>query len=437
MPECGVAARIVLAAAGSYGDLFPTIGLAIGLRHRGHEPIVATSPHYRDLVEGEHLAFHPVRPDLNPFDASILARVMDPRYGSRAVVCELVMPALRASYEDFEAIVSRADLVLSHPITFAVPLAAERHGVPWLSTVLAPLSFFSRYDFPAVPPLVGLTRAARLGPWIARALLALSRAATRSWTAPVDALRRDLGLAPSGHPLFEGQFAPLGTLALFSSVMGRPQPDWPVRTTVTGFVFYDRYGRLPIDLARFLDAGDPPIVFTLGSTAVGALGSEAFYADSVAAALALGRRAVLLVGRAEAGRPRSPLPETIIAVDYAPHAELFPRAAVVVHHGGAGTNGQGLRAGRPALIVPHAHDQPDNALRATRIGVARSVDARRYSARRAIAELDRLLTASRYAAAAADVGRRVRAEDGVATACDAIEAALLASTRDARTPRAH
>ena len=432
-----MAARIVLAAAGSFGDLFPTIGLAIGLRRRGHEPIVATSPHYRALVEGEHLSFHPVRPDLDPFDASILARVMDPRHGSRAVVCELVMPALRASYEDFEAIVSGADLVLSHPITFAVPLAAERHGVPWLSTVLAPLSFFSRYDFPVVPPLTELTRAARLAPWTARAMRALSRAATRSWTAPVDALRRDLGLAPSGHPLFEGQFSPLGTLALFSTVMGRPQLDWPVRTTVTGFVFYDGHGHLPTDLARFLDAGDPPIVFTLGSTAVGARGSEAFYADSVSAALVLGRRAVLLVGRREAGRPQSPLPDTIIVVDYAPHGELFPRAAAVVHHGGAGTNGQGLRAGRPALIVPHAHDQPDNAWRATRIGAARSVPARRYSARRAAAELDRLLTASRYATAAAEIGRCVRAEDGVATACEAIEAALVASTRSAAPRRAH
>jgi rhamnosyltransferase subunit B len=432
-----VAARIVLAAAGSYGDLFPTVGLAIGLQHRGHEPIVATSPHYRDLVEGEHLRFHPVRPDLNPFDASILARVMDARHGSRAVVCELVMPALRASYEDFAAIVSGADLVISHPITFAAPLAAERHGVPWLSTVLAPLSFFSRYDFPAVPPLTGLTRAARIGPWTAFGLLALMRAATRSWTAPVEALRRDLGLAPAGHPLFEGQFSPLGTLALFSNVMGRPQLDWPARTTVTGFVFYDRHGRLPIELARFLEAGDPPIVFTLGSTAVGAPGSEAFYAASVSAALALGRRAVLLVGPAEAERPRSPSPDTIITVEYAPHAELFPRAAVVVHHGGAGTTGQALRAGRPALIVPHAHDQPDNALRATRIGAARSVDARRYSARRATAELDRLLTASRYATAAAEVGRRVRAEDGVGTACQAIDAALLASTSDARPARAH
>ena len=220
-------------------------------------------------------------------------------------------------------------------------------------------------------------------------------------------------------------------------MLATTQPDWPPHTTVTGFVFYDRYGRLPIDLARFLDAGDPPIVFTLGSTAVGARGSDAFYTDSVAAALALGRRAVLLVGRAEAGRPRSPLPDTIIAVDYAPHAELFPTAAVVVHHGGAGTTGQGLRAGRPALIVPHAHDQPDNARRATRIGAARSVDARRYSARRAIAELDRLLTSSRSATAAAEVGRRIRAEDGVATACEAIAAALLASTRDAWAPRPH
>jgi rhamnosyltransferase subunit B len=435
--ECGVPARIVLAAAGSYGDLFPTMGLALGLKRRGHEPIVATSPHYRDLVEGEQVGFHPVRPDLNPFDPSILARAMDPRTGSEVVVRELVMPALRASYEDFGAIVSGADLVLSHPITFAAPLAAERHGVPWLSTVLAPWSFFSRHDFPAIPPFPGIARLARFGPRTAGAILTVSKAVTRSWTAPVQALRRELGLAPSGHPLFEGQFSPLGTLALFSSVIGRPQPDWPARTTVTGFVFYDRHRHLPSELVRFLDAGDPPIVFTLGSSAVGARGSEAFYADSVSAALALGRRAVLLVGTAEASRLGSASPERVVAVDYAPHHELFPRAAVIVHHGGAGTNGQGLRAGRPALIVPHAHDQPDNALRVCRIGAARSVDARRYAVRRATAELDRLIHVPQYAAAAAEVGRRVRAEDGVGTACGAIEDALAAARRESRSPGGH
>lgn len=415
-------ARIVLATAGSYGDLFPILGLAIGLKARGHDAVVATSPHYRSLIEGEGVRFHPIRPDLNPFDPGILERVMDPRRGSEVVVRELVVPAIRESYSDFLEAIQGADLVLSHPITFAAPLAAETKGVPWLATVLAPLSFFSRYDYPAIPPFTGLVHFTSLGPWAAGAMLALSRAATRSWLAPVVALRRELGLPAGGHPLFEGQFSPRGTLALFSPVIGAPQVDWPPNTTVTGYIFYDGQGQLSDELAAFLDAGDPPVVFTLGSTAIGARGADAFYAASLAAALAIGRRAVLLVGRNDAARLRQRLPDGIIAADYAPHHLLFPRAAAIVHHGGAGTTGQALRAGRPALVVPHAHDQPDNARRVAAIGVARVLDARRYSAARATAELRALVDDPGYASRAETIGRRVRAEDGIGAACEAIDA---------------
>ena len=416
--------RIVLATAGSYGDLFPILGLAIGLTARGHEAIVATSPHYRALVEGAGVGFRPIRPDLNPFDPDILERVMDPRRGSEVVVRELVMPALAESYADFVTAIAGADLVLSHPITFAAPLAAETQHVPWMATVLAPLSFFSVHDYPVVPPFNAFAHFTSLGPWAAGAMLALSRAATRSWVAPVVALRRELGLPPAGHPLFEGQFSPRGNLALFSPLIGAPQPDWPRNTIATGYVFYDGSGQLPPALTAFLDAGDPPVVFTLGSTAIGARGADAFYAASIAAARALGHRAVLLVGRNDAARLRQALPDGLIAADYAPHHLLFPRAAAIVHHGGAGTTGQALRAGRPALVVPHAHDQPDNGRRVAKLGVARVLDARRYSAARARAEVRPLLDDPGYASRAEAVGRRVRAEDGVGAACDAIERAI-------------
>lgn len=419
-----MSARIVLATAGSYGDLFPILGLAVGLAARGHEAVVASSPHYKALIEGAGVGFRPIRPDLNPFDPAILERVMDPNKGSEVVVRELVMPALAESYADFVDAVAGADLVLSHPITFAAPLAAETQHVPWMASVLAPLSFFSRYDYPAIPPFTALVHVTALGPWAAGSMLALARAATRSWVAPVVALRRKLGLPPGKHPLFEGQFSPRGNLALFSSLIGEPQPDWPPNTTVTGYVFYDGHGELPSALAEFLDAGDPPVVFTLGSTAIGARGADAFYAASIAAARALGHRAVLLVGRNDAARLRQRLPDGIVAADYAPHHLLFPRAAAIVHHGGAGTTGQALRAGRPALVVPHAHDQPDNGRRVAKLGVARALDARRYSAARATAELQRLLEDPGYASRAEAVGRRVRAEDGVGAACGAIERAI-------------
>ena len=131
-------------------------------------------------------------------------------------------------------------------------------------------------------------------------------------------------------------------------------------------------------------------------------------------------RAVLLTG---ANRPPA-LPRGVIAVSYAPHSELFPRAAAIVHQGGIGTTGQALRAGRPMLIVPFSHDQPDNAARCARLGVAGVVPRRWAHARRLGRELEALLADSGMRSRAEQAASRVRAEDGARTAADAIEALL-------------
>jgi UDP:flavonoid glycosyltransferase YjiC (YdhE family) len=250
---------------------------------------------------------------------------------------------------------------------------------------------------------------------------------SRPMTAPLRRFRAELGLPPSADdPLFEGQYSPALNLALFSKVLAAPQPDWPGNTVVTGFPFFDRGEQgegMGDDLRQFLDAGPPPVVFTLGSSGVYTAGD--FYRESAAAAGRLGVRAVLLIGTDERNRPDRTLPENIFVAEYAPYSELFPRAAAVVHQGGVGTTGQGLRAGVPMLVVPFSHDQPDNADRVCQLGVARTVPRRRYSATRAAFELRRLLGDRRYAERAATVGKVVRAEDGVGAACEAIEARLV------------
>ena len=118
---------------------------------------------------------------------------------------------------------------------------------------------------------------------------------------------------------------------------------------------------MPPELTRFLDEGPPPIVFTLGSSAVWV--ARDFYHESIAAAKLLGRRAVLLIGD-ERNQLRESLPPETIAVNYAPFEALLPRACAMVHHGGVGTTSNGLRAGIPTLIVPFAFDQADNAAHA-------------------------------------------------------------------------
>jgi len=117
----------------------------------------------------------------------------------------------------------------------------------------------------------------------------------------------------------------------------------------------------------------------------------------------------------------------MLAVDQAPHSLVMPRAAAVVQQCGIGTLAQALRAGQPMLAVPFAHDQPDNAWRATRLGVARTIPAQRYTARRAERELGRLLDDPAYVARGQAVGAQVREENGAAQACDAIDEVLRAT----------
>lgn len=410
-------ARVVLACWGSYGDLFPYLAIAAAMRDRGHAPVVVSCPVYRELVEQEGVAFAPLRPDVRPDDTVLLRKVMDPRRGTEAIVKDLLAPLVKQSYDDIIAASTGADVLVGHPVVFAAPLAAQRLGLPWLSGVLAPTSFFSAYDFPALPNAPWMVGATRLAPWPGRAVMALVRRITRSWVAPVVALRAQLGLPPAAHPLFDGQFSPFGTLALFSRVLGGPQRDWPARTRITGFPFYNRAIPMPAELSAFLDAGEPPVAFTLGSAAVSVAGG--FYDESAKAVAALGCRAVMLVGGHPENVPAH-VPAGTLVVDSAPHDQLFARAAVVVHQGGVGTTGQALRGGRPQLVVPHAHDQPDNAVRVKRLGVARVVQPARYRAVRVARQLRAIMTDAQMATRAAEVGRIVRAEDGAGAAATAI-----------------
>ena len=415
-------ARVVFTTCGSYGDIHPYLAVGLGLKRRGHQVTIATAEFYRRNVEAEGLRFHPVRPDFAPkrAPAEVIRRSFDPYTGANYLLKTLWLPYVEQSYEDLLEACRQADLLVIHPTMFAAPLVAEKLQLKWISVVLAPSVFLSAIDPPVYPPFPWLHALRHLGPLPHRLLVRGIKALTRNWMRPIERLREREGLPVSGRcAMHDDMFSPFGTLAWFSRLLAAPQTDWPEGTQITGFPMYharETGEGMDPRLREFLDGGDPPIVFTLGSCAVVDAGS--FYKDSVEAARLTGRRAVFLTG--ERTLPITPN-ESLFFTAYAPYSELFPRAASVVHQGGIGTIGQALRAGVPMLITPLGLDQPDNAARAARLGVARVLARPRYTARGAAKHLDVLLNQPEYAKNARFVAAQLAREDGVETACDALE----------------
>ena len=416
--------RIVLSNIGTFGDINPLIAIALELKRRGHVPVMAIPQVYEQKIRPLGLEFHAIRPDIDPTNKILVEMVYDVKHGTEHGLRDFLFPALRQTYDDLLQAATqpeRADLLLLGEVNYAGPLVAEVTGIPWASYVLAPLSFFSAFDPPVLPPYPRLARADKAVPGMGRAIRRLARFATRKWPEPIYELRRELGLPRGANPLFDAKHSPHLVLALFSRVLGVEQKDWPQNTRITGFCYYDAdsgNAKLPVPLEEFIRTGPAPVVFTLGSAAVMAAGK--FYEHSARAAIKAGVRAVLLIGTDPRNRPHQQLPDSICVAEYAPYSALFNHAAMVVHQGGVGTTAQCLRAGKPMLIMPYSHDQPDNARRMRRLKVARVIRRGDYTPLRVAKKVRKMLEEPKFARRAQSIAKKLAHEDGVGSACDAL-----------------
>ncbi|MCA9864647.1 MAG: glycosyltransferase family 1 protein [Thermomicrobiales bacterium] len=427
MVNARAAAPVLLATYGSPGDLQPFLAIGLALERSGQPVIIATSEVYRDRVTKLGLAFAPVRPDRDPQlpDPDFLERV---RRGERpaGLVRDMFMPGLWESTVDLIGAASDACAIVSHTLVGGGRLAAEVRGLPWISVVMQPMGYFPEAEPPVIGP-PGLAAALRaLGRPATRAILRSARDLSLPWVRPWQDLRAELGLPPSSHhPLFEGQHSGLRSLGIFPRVLGEPQTDWPPAARVTGFPFLrDPARRLLPELVDFLDAGTPPVVFTLGTTAVNEPGH--FYEVSARAVRQLGLRAVLVTGPNNAVAAGD---DQTIAVPWAPHDLLFARSCAVVHQGGIGTLAEAISAGRPMVIVPYAHDQADNAWRASRLGVGETLPRRRYHPRDLARTLQRILNSRRCEAACHQARCEMAREHGAQSAADAIKQVIAHRVR--------
>src|SRR5271163_2765478 len=257
--------RIVFSTFGTFGDVNPLIALALELKRRGHTPVLAIPAMFREKIEPLGIEVRAVRPDQDPNDKRMVEMIWDIKKGTERGLREFLFPAIRDSYHDLLAAVQAeggADLLVSGELAYAGPIVAEVTGIPWASYVLAPFSFFSAYDPPVLPPYPTLAKAQIVVPKIGHAVTRFARYVTRRWPEPVYELRHELGLDRGEDPIFDAKHSEQLVLALFSRMLGQPQPDWPANTLISGFVFYDGdagKAELPSELDQFLAAGPPPV----------------------------------------------------------------------------------------------------------------------------------------------------------------------------------
>lgn len=411
--------RILLATAGSLGDLHPFIAVARALRALDLDPVIASAPDYRAHVENTGIRFIPMGPSHSEIEADLgmtLGSLTD-QLPARPdwLYRRLVFPYLRRCFDDVRPIVADSNLVMTSTLAISARIAAELEGRPQVGAILQPMMWLSASDFPIFMPGAAISHLIRsLGPIAG----SLARGAIHAggWILgrPVSRFRRALGLRRrTRDPLFASQYGSAGSIGMYSPLLGGSPQKKLRNAVITGFCVHDGDTETPSPertaLNRFLVHGTAPLVFTLGSAAVRHAGD--FYSESARAALALGERAVLIAGESPPDG-MSFDPDRIHVTGYVPYSAIFPKARAIIHQGGIGTFGQALRAGRPQLVVPHFADQADNAARAVRLGVAGLIARRSYRTTSVKHALEGLLTNARVQQRAKDLATELALERG-------------------------
>lgn len=357
--------RVCLVSFGSAGDLHPMLALGQGLRARGHAVTLLTNPMFAGAAAAAGLDFAGAGEAQHQHDTIGHPKLWHPIDGFGVMWRYLLRPALLPTYERLsELAASGPCVVVANPVAMGARIAQEKLGLPLITAYTAATMLRSICD----PMTLAQWRVPRWVPagWRRAAWSWLDRHKLEPLVRPdLDALRGKLGLAPLQASVFgTWMHSPQAGVTLFPRWFAPAASDWPSQVVQAGFPLYDEGAprELPEGLADFLDAGPAPVVFMPGTARAAAAD---FFAAALHACEQTGQRGLLL-GAVPADLR---LPPTVRAAGYLPFGWLLPRARALVHHGGIGSCAQALRAGIPQLVVPHAYDQFDNAMRLEHLGV--------------------------------------------------------------------
>jgi sterol 3beta-glucosyltransferase len=415
--------HIAISTLGSRGDVQPLIALAIGLQQAGHRVTLVTSHTFTDWIQAYGVEVHPLH--FNPQEIlqhpemqAFLQRGGNPLrvFG---VMREGLGRALGA-HDEFWQVAQTADFVVQTSTGVGALEAAEKlhlpsaiaHLFPVTPTRAFPSFFLGSFRFSLGAGYNRLTHVVMLQlVWTV-----VGAPLTNPW-------RKKLGLRAwrsYGDMYAQARRLQIPILCGFSPALLPKPPDWDENHHLTGYWFLKAppAWQPPAELMRFLESGPPPIYIGYGSMNAGD-GEEK--ARLVLRALELsGQRGLLLTGWG--GLARAAAAPHVLYIDNVPHDWLFPRMAAVVHHGGAGSTGAGLRAGVPSLITPVAADQYAWAAQVVKSGVGpQAPELKSLTAEKLAGAIRMAVNDSDLRTRAAQLGEKIRAENGVAQAVDIIE----------------
>ncbi|TVS15338.1 MAG: glycosyltransferase [Planctomycetaceae bacterium] len=409
--------RIALFPLGSAGDVHPFLGLGQALKNRGHHVAIMVNGYFQQQVQRIGLEHYPLGTAEEFLTVTRDPNLWRPVRSFGSVFRHGIHRAMREQYAVVEEhFADRSTLLLSNCLSFGVRIAAEKFGLPLLTVHIQPAPLWSEHRSPVLPCVPsGLPR------WCKRLVFRLGQRLVidRTVCPATNRFRRELGLPPMRRTL-DWWNSPGGVLCLFPEWYAPVQPDWPQPLWFSQFPMWDESDQRSdqAEVSAFLDGGDPPLVFAPGSANCQA---RPFFAAAVDACQRLNRRGVLVSPFAD--QIPHPLPATVRHFQYVPFSRLLPRAAALVHHGGIGTTAQGLRAGLCHLVMPMAHDQPDNADRLARLGVGDWIRPRHFRGSTVAAALDRLLRSQRVADRCQQIANRFTDVDPFAESCRVVESA--------------
>ncbi len=407
--------NVTIVTLGTRGDVQPFVALGAGLKEAGHEVTLVTGKGFGTMVSGRGLRYVALDVDLLELAQSPEGRaaLRSPRGALR--MARGLMPTVRKMLVDQweAAALSGADAVVYHPKAMGGYHVAEALGIPgFLALPVPALSPTRAFPVPVLPlPDLG-------GPLNKLSYGAFFRSITLPYRGMVNRWRKEtLGLPalPLSASELELRGEPVVRLYPCSPHVVPVPSDWDESSAMSGYWFLDAGSdwRPPDELATFLEDGPPPVYVGFGSAAPDPEGSRA---TALAALRRLGLRGVLVTGRSVMASPE------VVEIEGAPHDRLFPRMAAVVHHGGAGTTAEGLRAGRPTAVFPsNFGDQLFWGRRVHALGVGpEPVPQKRLTAEGMVAAIHSITDDEGMRRRAAALGEKIQAEHGVARAVEIV-----------------